>query len=148
MATQRAIGDQDSASKYLVGRSEVIIKNTPETIWDYVYNPENWTASNADEHLGLAFFNRENRPATGTAFHQKEKVAGVFADLRGHILYVDPGSASGPEWRATDFSGSFHSRFQKMACYDWRHLLKGRGCRIPYSRGSLTRSWESSSYFS
>jgi hypothetical protein len=67
----------------------VVIKNSADAIWDYVYNPENWTASNADEHLGLVFFNRENRPATGVAFHQKEKVAGVLADLRGHILYVE-----------------------------------------------------------
>ncbi|MCG2735144.1 MAG: hypothetical protein Q8M95_05305 [Candidatus Methanoperedens sp.] len=31
----------------------------------------------------------DNRPKTGATFHQKETVAGLFADLRGHFLYVE-----------------------------------------------------------
>lgn len=79
----------DTNSKFAVVRYEVIIKNTPDAIWEYAYNPATWTASNADEHLGLVFYNEPNRPETGVAFYQKEKVAGVYSDLRGHILWAE-----------------------------------------------------------
>lgn len=80
--------NQNKNSKWLTARYEIAIDNTPEAIWNYAYNPETWTASNPDEHLGLVFYNKKNRPETGVAFYQKEKVAGVYADLRGHILYA------------------------------------------------------------
>jgi len=76
-------------SGWLTRRYEIIIKCSPEKIWDYAYNPETWTASNPDEHLGLVFYNKQNRPETGVAFYQKETVSGVYADLRGHILYAE-----------------------------------------------------------
>ncbi len=79
----------DPNSKFAIGHYEVIIKNTPEEIWEYAYNPTTWTASNEGEHLGLVFYNKANRPETGVAFYQKERVAGVYSDLRGHILWAE-----------------------------------------------------------
>lgn len=70
--------------------TEIIIKNTPERIWDFANDPKNWTASNPEEHRGLKFFNSKNRPETGTEFYQKEYVAGIYADLQGQILYANP----------------------------------------------------------
>lgn len=79
----------DRNSKFITARYEVTIKNKPEVIWEYAYNPVTWTASNVKEHLGLVFYNNLNRPKTGTAFYQKETVAGVYSDLRGHIIYAE-----------------------------------------------------------
>lgn len=77
-------------SGWLTHRYEILVdKRIPaEKIWEYAYNPKTWTASNPDEHLGLTFYNEPNRPETGVAFYQKETVAGVYADLKGHILYA------------------------------------------------------------
>ncbi len=79
----------DSNSNFITARYEVTVRNKPEAIWEYAYNPATWTASNVDEHLGLVFYNEINRPETGTAFYQKETVAGVYSDLRGHILFAE-----------------------------------------------------------
>ena len=81
----------DQNSGWLTRRYEIVInkKVTREKIWEYAYNPQTWTASNPEEHLGLIFYNSENRPVTGVAFYQKETVAGVYADLKGHILYAE-----------------------------------------------------------
>jgi len=68
---------------------ETIIKNTAKTIAAYAANPENWTASNPKEHLGLKFYNKTNRPETGVEFYQKEIVAGLYNDLKGHVQYHD-----------------------------------------------------------
>lgn len=78
-------------SGWLTRRYEILIdkKVAPDEIWEYAYNPKTWTASNPDEHLGLVFYNNQNRPETGVAFYQKETVAGVYADLKGHILYAE-----------------------------------------------------------
>lgn len=73
----------------LTKHTKITIDSSPEEIWDYAHSPDNWTASNPEEHLGLEFFNKENRPDTGTRFRQQETVAGFYADLRGHILYVE-----------------------------------------------------------
>lgn len=81
--------NKDKNSGWLVRRYEIVIKNTPQAIWEYAYNPKTWTESNPDEHLGLVFYNEKNRPETGVAFSQKETVAGVYADLHGHILYAE-----------------------------------------------------------
>jgi hypothetical protein len=70
--------------------TEVVIDSDPEAIWKYAYDPKNWTASNPGEHRGLKFFNERNRPETGTEFYQKEYVAGLYADLRGQILWAEP----------------------------------------------------------
>lgn len=69
--------------------TEIVIRNEPDAIWEYAYNPENWTASNPQEHRGLRFFNSSNRPETGVEFYQKEFIAGFFADLRGLILWAE-----------------------------------------------------------
>ena len=69
--------------------TEIEISNTPSAIWDYANDPINWTASNPSEHLGLVFYNDENRPKEGTRFHQREMVAGVYADLKGQIHFAD-----------------------------------------------------------
>jgi len=79
----------DANSKFIIGRYNVVIKNTPEAIWEYAYNPTTWTASNAEEHLGLVFYDETDRPETGVAFYQKEKVAGVYSDLKGYILWAE-----------------------------------------------------------
>jgi hypothetical protein len=67
--------------------TETTINNTAKNIADHASNPENWTASNPKEHLGLKFYNEKNRPETGVEFYQKEMVAGLYNDLRGHVLY-------------------------------------------------------------
>lgn len=69
--------------------TEIEIKNTAENIAEYASNPDNWTASNPKEHLGLKFYNDRNRPETGVEFYQKEMVAGLYNDLKGHVQYVD-----------------------------------------------------------
>jgi hypothetical protein len=71
--------------------TSIIIKNTPEAIWDYASDPTNWSASNPEEHFGLEIDSEDQRPRTGARFHQKETVAGWYADLRGHFPYVAPG---------------------------------------------------------
>ena len=63
--------------------TEIVINSTPEKMWDFAHDPKNWTASNPEEHRGLKFFNKNNRPETGTEFYQKEYVAGIYADLKG-----------------------------------------------------------------
>lgn len=79
----------DQNSWWLTKRYEIVIRAEPGKIWEYAYDPKTWTASNPDEHLGLVFYNDTNRPETGVAFYQKETVSGVYADLRGHILYAE-----------------------------------------------------------
>ncbi|MDY6980272.1 MAG: SRPBCC family protein [Pseudomonadota bacterium] len=74
---------------FVTAETEVITSVEPDVIWDYASDPFNWTASNPEEHLGLQFFNDSNRPEQGTTFHQKEYVAGIYADLHGRITYLD-----------------------------------------------------------
>lgn len=74
---------------YVTAETEVLTSAEPDVIWEYASDPVNWTASNPEEHLGLQFFNSSNRPEQGTTFHQKEYVAGVYADLYGRIIYLD-----------------------------------------------------------
>ena len=70
--------------------TEISIRNVAaDAIWEFAYNPVNWTASNPQEHRGLAFHNKHNRPETGATFVQKEYVAGLYADLRGQVLYAE-----------------------------------------------------------
>jgi hypothetical protein len=74
---------------FITAETNISINNTPEAIWDYASDPSNWTASNPDEHFGLTYNSKDNRPATGVEFFQRESVAGVYADLRGRFLHVD-----------------------------------------------------------
>jgi hypothetical protein len=70
-------------------RVSAIIDNEPEVIWDFASDPRNWTASNTLEHRGLRILSASGLPETGATFRQQEYVAGFFADLEGHFLYVD-----------------------------------------------------------
>jgi hypothetical protein len=74
---------------YVTATTEIVIKSTPEAVWEYASDPVNWTASNPEEHFGLEYESRDTRPGTGVLFHQRESVAGIRADLRGRFLYVD-----------------------------------------------------------
>jgi len=60
-------------SGWLTRRDKILVNKrvTPKEIWEYAYNPATWTASNRDEHLGLVFYNKQNRPETGVAFYQR-----------------------------------------------------------------------------
>lgn len=69
--------------------TSIVIQARAEEVWDYAWDPDHWTASNPEEHFGLEFHTASNRPETGATFRQRESVAGVFADLRGHFLVVD-----------------------------------------------------------
>jgi hypothetical protein len=80
---------RDPNSRWLTARYEIVIRRNADDIWEYIYDPKTWTASNPNEHMGLVFYNDRNRPETGVAFYQKESVSGVYADLRGHILYAE-----------------------------------------------------------
>ncbi len=77
--------------------TQLEILGTPEAVWECASDPVNWTASNPTEHYGLRYDSPDNRPATGVTFCQKESVAGVMAELRGHFLYVDHPSVA--VWR-------------------------------------------------
>lgn len=74
---------------FITAETAITIQNTPETIWDFASDPANWTASNPEEHFGLRYNSKDNRPGAGVEFHQKESVAGIHADLRGRFLYVE-----------------------------------------------------------
>lgn len=74
---------------FVTADTEIIAQADPNDLWEYAMDPENWTASNPEEHYGLTYFSPENRPAQGVEFHQRERVAGVYADLRGRIVYMD-----------------------------------------------------------
>lgn len=74
---------------YVTAETESLTNAKPDLIWEYASDPEHWTASNPGEHLGLQFFNVTNRPEQDVNFHQKEYVAGIYADLYGRIIYLD-----------------------------------------------------------
>jgi hypothetical protein len=74
---------------FITADTEITIRSTAQAAWDYASDPENWTASNPEEHRGLQYDSADNRPATGVTFHQEESVAGIYADLYGRFPYVD-----------------------------------------------------------
>jgi len=57
---------------FVTAETEILTSVEPEVIWNYASDPDNWTASNPEEHLGLVFFNSSNRPKQGVTFHQKD----------------------------------------------------------------------------
>lgn len=126
-------------SRWLTRRYEILIdkKVTPEQIWEYAYNPKTWTQSNPDEHLGLVFYNNQNRPETGVAFYQKETVSGVYADLRGHILYAEKPNVCvfGQVWRSIDFLESYLCPFQKMELLGSKRSVMARYFLTPFISG-------------
>lgn len=69
--------------------ASITIRCQAGELWDYAWDPEHWTASNPEEHFGLTFDTPDNRPRTNATFEQRESVAGVYADLRGHFPLVD-----------------------------------------------------------
>jgi len=74
---------------YVTDSAEIEIDAPPAEIWEYVTDPENWTASNPEEHYGLEYDTPDDRPREGATFHQRESVAGLYADLYGRFPYVD-----------------------------------------------------------
>jgi len=74
---------------FVTAETALSARADPNDLWEYAADPANWTASNPNEHFGLVYFSPENRPAQGVEFHQRERVAGVFADLRGRIVYME-----------------------------------------------------------
>lgn len=79
----------EGASMYVTDQAEIVIDATPEAIWEYVTDPVHWTASNPEEHYGLEYDTPDNRPREGATFHQREEVAGMYADLYGRFPYID-----------------------------------------------------------
>ncbi|MEO8479827.1 MAG: SRPBCC family protein [Gemmatimonadota bacterium] len=69
--------------------TSITINASPETVWDYASAPENWTASNPEAHFGLQYDTPDNLPAEGATFHQRESVAGRYADLHGRFHVMD-----------------------------------------------------------
>lgn len=106
--------------------TETTIHNTAKSIADYASNPDNWTASNPTEHLGLKFFNEKNRPETGVEFYQKEMVAGLYNDLKGHVPYVDFPSTT--VWRGL-------ARYKLLGSFITFHLAEGGVVKIEENNG-------------
>lgn len=46
-------------------------------------------ASNPEEHYGTEFYSPDGKARTGVRYSQRESVAGIRADMRGHFLYVE-----------------------------------------------------------
>lgn len=69
--------------------ASIFIHAQPEVVWDYICDPEHWTASNPEEHFGLRYDTEDNLPAERAGFHQRESVAGVYADLYGRFHHFD-----------------------------------------------------------
>jgi hypothetical protein len=74
---------------FLTVDTTIGIRAGPEAVWDFASAPENWSASNPEEHFGLRFDSPDDRPHTGVTFIQHESVAGIRAVLRGRFHYVD-----------------------------------------------------------
>ena len=86
---------------YVTDSAEMLIDATPGEIWEYVTDPVNWTASNPDEHYGLEYDTPDDRPREGGTFHQREEVAGMYAELYGRFPYIDYPSVA--VWTATAY---------------------------------------------
>jgi len=106
--------------------TEIEIKNTAKNIAEYASNPANWTTSNPKEHLGLKFYNIKNRPETGVEFYQKEVVAGLYNDLKGHMQYVDFPSTT--VWRGL-------AKYKLLGPLLTFHLAEGGLIRILENKG-------------
>lgn len=74
---------------YITERARIVIDAAPASIWDDITDPAVWTASNPEEHDGLEYDTIDNRPREGATFHQRERVAGLYADLHGRFPYLD-----------------------------------------------------------
>lgn len=74
---------------FLKKHTEAHVNSTPEKIWEYASSPKHWSDSNKEEHLGLEIYSESGKPETNAEFHQRETVAGIYADLRGHFPIVN-----------------------------------------------------------
>jgi hypothetical protein len=54
-------------------KTQIVIKNIPEAIYDFITDPANWTASNPEEQMGLKIFGEDCMPRTDAKFYQKKK---------------------------------------------------------------------------
>lgn len=88
----------------ITAKTEIVIRNTPEMIWNYATNPANWTASNWEEHFGLKFFTEDNLPR-GLSF-TNEKVWRAYLMIFAATSWssIDRASSSGSASRPTSFS--------------------------------------------
>lgn len=76
-------------------RAEILVRGDAKEIWDLLNDPAQWMASNPEEHYGTEFLTPDKKVRPGGQFHQRESVAGIRADMKGHFLHVDrPRSAS------------------------------------------------------
>ncbi len=91
---------------YMTDEAVIDINATPEEIWEYVTDPVHWTASNPEEHYGLEYDTPDNRPREGATFHQREEVAGMYADLHGLFTYIDYPSVA--VWTGTAYYPLLH----------------------------------------
>ena len=74
---------------FLTVETSIRIRAPAAAVWDYACRPENWTASNPQEHFGLRFFSSDKLPHEGVEFDQDESVAGYRARLHGRFHYMD-----------------------------------------------------------
>lgn len=81
--------DQEDRAVFLTVETSITIRATADAVWEFAYQPANWTASNPTEHFGLRFDSPDNLPDTGVTFVQHESVAGMRAALRGRFHYMD-----------------------------------------------------------
>ena len=70
-------------------RAEIFIDAEPSRVWDVLNDADLWMASNPEEHFGTRFFTPDRRARSGASFEQRESVAGVRADMKGHFLHVE-----------------------------------------------------------
>ena len=57
---------------FLTVDTSITIRAAADAVWDYACKPENWTASNPTEHVGLTFDSPDNLPHAGVTFTQRE----------------------------------------------------------------------------
>jgi hypothetical protein len=73
----------------VIQRALVLVKASPEEIWELANDPARWMESNPEEHYGTEFLTPDRKVQAGGRFHQRESVAGIRADMKGHFLDVD-----------------------------------------------------------
>ncbi len=112
---------------FVTANTEIMTTADPVKLWEYASDPVNWTASNPLEHYGLTYFCADNRPAEGVEFHQREKVAGVYADLRGRIVYMNKPNIT--VWAGTAtyklLGGLFRIRLPEGGVLKMEHTANG-----------------------
>ncbi|WP_228546320.1 hypothetical protein [Halegenticoccus tardaugens] len=118
---------------YVTDKAEIVIDATPSEIWEYVTDPVHWTASNPEEHYGLEYDTPDNRPREGATFHQREEVAGMYADLHGRFPYIDYPNVAVWTGQRTILSFAATSPFgsPRAAPFDSKRPRMEPGCHTP-----------------